>query len=343
MGYNNKIISFVIVLSVIFVVTLMASLAGAFLDPFHALENKVALKSFQYTTTSLQNEKKFLDRLLVDWSAWDASADFVQGKDPNYIKENLPENTQQEQNLNVFCFLDTKGKLVWSRCVQFHDKELRSIGLSMFSEESLRNNPTLWNHKDAESSVFGYCSTEGGILMLASRPITNSENTGPIYGTLIMGRFVTDSYLTEITKQTCLSLEWWNLKHDYTHLAIGGFLSQITPVNPIFLEYDENTVAAYTILQDIDGSDAILIKSTMPNNVVIYRDEFLVNGIIVFSIVSPIFFIALISGIMWWPIHGRRHLEHPVDFLPHKDMSCFEHSHNTQDADKEMSSIESRY
>jgi sensor domain CHASE-containing protein len=330
-------------LSVIFVIVLMTSLAAVFLDPFHALENAVAMKSFQYTITSLQNEMKFLDRLLVDWSAWDATANFVQGKNPDYIKENLPDITQQEQNLNVFCFLDVKGKLVWSRCVQFHDKEVRTISLSMFTNESLQKNYTLWNHKTPDSSVTGYCSTEGGILMLASRPITDNNKTGPIYGTLIMGRFVTGSYLTEITKQTCLSLEWWNLKHGYTHLTIGGFLSQITPQNPVFLEYDENNVAAYTTLPDIDGSDAVLIKSTMPNNVVIYKNEFLTKGVLVFLIESPVFFITLIIGVLWLPIRNSRHTEHPVDFLPHKDMSCYEHTLKPQNASKEMFHIESRH
>jgi sensor domain CHASE-containing protein len=315
----------------------MASLAGILLVPFHDLEKSQAQKNFQYSLNSLQNELKFLDRLLFDWSAWDATADFISGKDPDYIQENLSGNTQQEQNLNVFCLIDTKGKPIWERSVNFYGKELRIVELSMFSEESLKINPILWDHKDPNSCVAGYCSTEGGVLMVVARPVTDNDNTGPVHGTLIMGRFITDQYIASITKQTCLGFDWWNLKKEYTRSAVNSYLSQITPQKPIFLEFDEDTVAAYAILPGVDGADAVLIKSTLPNDVTSYKNEFLMKSAFVFLIESLLFLIALTAGVARRCIRCRPRSARTANSLPTPDISVLEHILDTQNVGKDMS------
>jgi sensor domain CHASE-containing protein len=293
MKQGSKIVSCVVLLAVTFVMVQTASLIGLFRISFKTIEKIVARKNLRSCINSLQEELNHLNDLAFEWSAWDDTGLFIEEKKPQYIGENMSENTLREKNLDIICILDNRGQIAWSRFVKSSGNESLKINLEMFSQKNLQNNKVLWNHKDVNSSVTGYCATESGILLLGSRPVTNNTNSPPIHGTIIIGRFITDRMIASIAKQTCLDFQWWNLHSDYTRQAMHKCLSQITPDSPVYIEFELNTAAAYTVLQDINKNDAVLVKFLMTDDLASCRDELLIKSISVFFAEGFLFLVCL--------------------------------------------------
>jgi sensor domain CHASE-containing protein len=286
--------SFIVPLCIIFLLVQAASTCGLFHLSFQTIEKYLVRKDLQFCVKSLQAELNHLDDLVFGWSAWDDTALFIEGKKENYIRENLTDDALRKQNVNVFCILDTRGKPVWSRYIEIRDNKQRTIDLSMFSKEALQKNPVLWNHSDPNSCISGYYSTEGGILMLSSRPVTSNSSNGPIHGTVIIGRFITNPFIASMTRQTCLDFKWWNLRTDYTKETMGEYISLITEQNPVFIEFEDDAVAAYMALPGIQIKKAILLKFLLANELTPYKSRLMAISIMVYFIEGFLFIACLI-------------------------------------------------
>jgi sensor domain CHASE-containing protein len=290
---GGNILASVIPLSVLFVLIQAASLIGFFYVSFRAVEKYAIEKNLQSCVNVMQTELDRISGVVYEWSAWDATVQFVKGENSNYIKNNTAENTFEEQKLNVFCILDAQGKPVWTHCVKFHDDKQEIVKLTLFTPEVLEQNPALWKHKDPNSCVTGYFSTEGGALMLCSRPVVSSNQPGIIHGAVIMGRFVSDNFIASITQQECQAFDWWNLRTEYTKNAMQQYLARITDENPVYVETTPDTATAYTVLPDIDGNDAILIKFVMANDVASFKQGWLARCLGIYAIEGLIFIVYL--------------------------------------------------
>jgi adenylate cyclase len=290
---NDNILTSIIPLAILFVLVQAASLIGFFHFSFRSVEEYALRKNLQSCTDAMRAELTRIGGVVYEWSAWDDTALFIHGQNLNFIQKNMVESSLQKQNLNAFCILDSKGKPVWTHCVKMLDNKQEVINLALFSPEILEKNPALWNHKNPDSCIAGYYSTEGGVLMLCSRPITSSNNTGPVSGTVIMGKFINDAFIESITQKNCRDFKWWSLRTEYTRNALQQYLSRITKDKPIYVETTLNTATAYTILPDIDGKDAILIKFVMTNDVASFKQGWLVKCSIVYGIEGLIFIVYL--------------------------------------------------
>jgi sensor domain CHASE-containing protein len=286
---GGNILASIIPLAILFVLVQAASLIAFFHFSFHAVEEYAIKKNLQSCIGTMQTELDRIGGVVLEWSAWDDTARFVKGQDPDFIQANMAENTLQKQNLNVLCILDSQGKPVWTRCVKTQDDKPQPVNLSLFSLEVLKKNDALWNHKSPDNCVAGYCSTEGGVLMLSSRPVTGNSGTSPVCGTVIMGRFISDEFMASVAKQDCRDFQWWNLRTDYTRDALRQYLSRITPENPIYIESNPRTSTAYTVLPDINGKDAILMKFATANDIARFKQGWLVKCLGLYLIEGLIF------------------------------------------------------
>lgn len=286
---NDKILASVIPLSILMILVLTTVLIGLFNFAFNKVEEYAIGENLRFCVNNIQTELERIDGVVFEWSAWDDTALFVEGKNPDYDKNNMVDSTIQQQNLNMLCVVDLQGVPLVNRCVKFHENKLQSVDLSFLSSKNLRKNKGLWEHKDADSHIAGYYATEGGVLMLCSRPVTNNNNTDPVRGAVIMGRFISDRFIESMTRQSCLDFQWWNLQSDYTRGALTKYLSRISAENPIHIEYKIDTITAYTVLPDINGNDAVLIKFVVANNVSLYKENLMFKGIGIFLLVGIVF------------------------------------------------------
>ena len=131
-------------------------------------------------------------------------------------------------------------------------------------------------------------------MIITTQPVITSHGQGPIEGTLIMGRFVNTGELKPLINipNGTLSVSSYNTSNQPSDVSkILPTLSQTNPTN--ILRLGPNSIAAYTLINDIYGNPAIIIKSQMPRTLYnSYIDTILY--FIITIILCGMFFVGLI-------------------------------------------------
>jgi len=266
---RNKIVSMLLIAGLCYGLVDLAVQKWIILPSFEAVENNRAHINMDRCILALKNEIEHLNRFCYDWSAWDDTALYVQGKKEDFIQQTISDEVFLTQHLNAMIFLDAKGNYVWGQVVKLGEKEITPLEIEELSPAKLCRNTTLINHPEPEHSVAGVLLTSAGPLMISSRPITNNLNTTPIVGTLIMARLVNDEMMNPLSKQTQVEFEWWSLASPATQQALQPYLSQLPTPESSFLEKpaDDNIVAVYRTFPDIYQTPSLLIKAKTPRDI----------------------------------------------------------------------------
>jgi sensor domain CHASE-containing protein len=260
-----------ILLIVCAVIALFAGLSYAIqqlviFPSFVALERDGAKKDMERCLEALHNEVNHLSSYCNDWSAWDDTHRFVQDQNSQYIKTNLVYSAFTINSTNLIYLLNAEGKVIWGKIYDLETEE--PIEVKQFSRDFLPVSHPLLAHRTVDSSIAGVLSTELGPMLIASRPIVTSNNEGPIQGTLIMGRFITDEGAETLATQTRVALTLWPTKEKSIPLEEKAFLNRITPDAPVLInEVSEDLLSVRAIFPDIQGSPALLMRAEIPRSI----------------------------------------------------------------------------
>ena len=233
---------------------------------FVELERNEAKKDMQRCIEALRREIYHLGILTDDWAAWNDTYKFVQDPNTDYTESNLVVETFTDNNLNLIYICNTTGQVVWGEVRDTKTGEL--ISVKEFSTRSLLEINYLIEHKTVESSISGLLMTENGPLLIASKPIVTSDRKGPIRGTFIMGRFLTDELLEKIIQQTSVPLRIWQIPRISIPADKAKLLNQITPSAPLHISaHKKNLLEISTVFADVHGSPALLMQAAIPRNI----------------------------------------------------------------------------
>ncbi|MBN2513234.1 MAG: HAMP domain-containing protein [Sedimentisphaerales bacterium] len=269
MSLRNKIVSILLIAGMGYGLVDLAVQKWIILPSFEEVEDNRARINMDRCILALQNEVEHLNRFCYDWSAWDDTALYVQGKKEEFIQQTITDEVFLTQHLNALIFLDAKGNYVWGQVVKLGEDEVTPLEITELTPENLCRNTALISHSDPEHSVAGILLTSAGPIMISSRPITNNLNTPPVVGTLIMARLVNDEMMNPLSKQTQVDFEWWSLASAGTQQALQPYLSKLASPDSSFLEKpeDENIVAVFKTFPDIHQNSSLLIRAKTPRDI----------------------------------------------------------------------------
>ncbi len=199
-----------------------------------------------------------------DWSAWDDTYVFIKDANKSYIKSNLIPESLVSLEVNLTLFIQPSGRIVFGTGFdQIHQKEtpIPEALRAHLSPKSL-----LLRHRNPKSSIRGIIVLPQGPMLISSRPIVTSEEKGPIRGTLIFGRFLDADLIAKLTKISRLSLTMHALNETMPadfQLARNSLSEEPILIRPL----SEQTIAAYTLLPDIYGKPAVLLRVDIPREI----------------------------------------------------------------------------
>ncbi|MFZ5573202.1 MAG: CHASE4 domain-containing protein [Thermodesulfobacteriota bacterium] len=263
---------------------------------FLALEHQEAVRDLNRCLQSLRREVYHLDSLCHDWSAWDDTIEFVRSMTPAYIETNLPVETFVTNKLNLICFYNEGGALVWGNMVhpdtgeQITRQDILPDQLPpdhpLVAWESIRKPLT-------EKSVIGVMMTQRGPLLVASRPIITSKNEGPVRGAVIMCRFLGRELVSALMAQAQVDFdifpigleEFTGEKREVLQLMESGS-------RHIIRNADKDHLNIYGTFPDIDQKTALLLQATIPRK--ISRQGDITVRYAVSSIAAAAFFMLMI-------------------------------------------------
>lgn len=258
MSLRRKILLVMILGLTSTLLVLYVLISGIITESFLGVDRLTTLRNLDRTTNHLNSRIDSLQRNTNDWSSWDETYEFVSGNNPEYISDNLTDESMLSININLMVFINNEREIVYAKAVDLHadwqNSAIRNFEAYARSEERFLRLLTT-------TPTSGFVMMDGEPMLIASRPILHNDETGPSAGTLVWGQHISADELSSIGQLLRLSLNIFNtgaptLPDDV--LSAQQVLSPATLRTTSILS--ETNIAAYTYFNDIFGQPSLIIR-----------------------------------------------------------------------------------
>ena len=256
MTLRKKTLLVICLIVVSFSLVLILSANQILLSGFLLVENRESEKNLGRAVNAIKTEEASLAAFLEDWAVWDDTYQFVADANSDYLKKNLTGSTFQTQRLHLMLFLGPDGRIVHASLFDPATKTNGKIPASL--RPHLQRGSVLLSHSTADSLVQGLINLPEAPLLVASRPILDSERKQAPRGTMIIGRCLNSAELARIAESTHLSLSL--VPFD---AALGLSVEKPVRIAPV----SEDTLVGYALLSDIWGKPALMLRVDSPRSI----------------------------------------------------------------------------
>lgn len=202
-----------------------------------------------------------LNSKVWDWANWDDLYRFAADGNAEFIETNLADSTFVEHRLNLVLIVDPAHRIVHGKAFDLSRVAETPVPKALL--EDLNGGNPLFRHESPGSSLTGFLGLPEGLMLVAARPILTSESKGPIRGTLVMGAYLNEDKIRYMARETRLdfSVEQLPLREETVSRDFTVALGSLTKEQPIFIRpLNEETVAGYTILEDVYGKPIAVVR-----------------------------------------------------------------------------------
>lgn len=275
MSLRTRIVWYLLAIVLVYASGSYAIQKLSFLSSFADLEVKAAREDVQRVVEALTHEQEQLALRCADLAEWDETYHYMREMNAEFVKTSLSPKAFERNRLDVVLVCDMKGKVLFGRCA---DALGRPLTLRDFNTKDLGANHPLITSKVTGIDT-GIWMTESGAMLVSAKPILDSQGKGPVRGTVVVGRLLTDNadendtYLKEIRKQTGVDFEVWRAES-------GNLGDQGLTLNDVLTADDARThlvsesrsnpeeqLFAYAALDDIAGKPALVVVAKIERHI----------------------------------------------------------------------------
>ncbi len=206
-----------------------------------------------------QYQNQFVDKW-DDWGWWDDAYNFLEDGNKTFIKVNLVNSYFVKGRVNLVVFADTSGRVVFG--TGFDLEKGKRVPIPKGIRQHLSVGDLLFGERtDPNQSLAGIIMLPEGPMLISAQPSLTSAGNGPVRGTIIWGRYLTNAQSEQLAKPINLSLRVH--RFDEAKLPPDFLLarSSLSETNPIFIRpVSEQLIAGYTLIKDIYGKPALLLR-----------------------------------------------------------------------------------
>ncbi|PPS45870.1 EAL domain-containing protein [Chroococcidiopsis sp. TS-821] len=264
MTLRKKTLLLITVTLVSLIGVIYATSSALLLRGFSRLEEQDARYNVKRVQDALSDEIAKLSLTARDWAEWDETYAFVEDFNQKYIKTYLSDVSINRLRLNLMLYVHVSGRIIFDKGYDLERREAIDLLPSFRKHLAAR---TVIEHSSIKSSILGLVMLPEGAMMIASKPILDSESRGPIRGTLIMGRYLDNVAIAKLAEQTHLSVRMYRFDDrqvprdiQRVRFALRDLPQESILVRPL----DEQTIAGYAVLKDIYGNPALLLRVDAP-------------------------------------------------------------------------------
>jgi len=238
------------------------------LNGFIKLEELATQKNVTVAKGILSDKIKALDTEISDWATWDDAYNFVEDRNPNFIKSNLADQTLLDLKIDFIIFINSAGNIVFNKGFDVDENHALLVPESL--KKYLTYDSILVKHPDINSAVSGILMLPEGPLLLTSKPILATGKKGPSHGALIFARYLDSAVIKDLgkTAQLPITIGRFNdplLPQDLKSTQEAFYRGKETLIKPL----NNQEIAGYAALKDIFNNPAFILKIETPRG--IYR------------------------------------------------------------------------
>ncbi|MEG3841583.1 response regulator [Microcoleus sp. herbarium14] len=271
------------------ILVLYATASTILLHDFQNLEAQYVRQDVARALDALDDDLSNLDTSAQDYAEWDDTYSFVDTRNPNFVKSNFVDSTFVYLRLNLLVLLDSNGKTIFAKGFDLKSKTEIPIpeSLKQHLTDALLDSPTA--DRRSPPAKTGVLTLPEARLLIASKPIVNSNAQGPPRGTLILGRYLDSTEIGLLSELTHLSVDFrlpsLDFKvgaanysgHGAKAMAAASLdlenlklkISNLKSVEILVEPLSDSVVAGYALIRDIRGNLALLLRVEVDR--IIYR------------------------------------------------------------------------
>lgn len=197
--------------------------------------------------------------------------------------------------INYILLMDNSNQVLFSKSIDINLKKEMPSPPEILKE--LSPNTPFIKHIDTKSRKTGIIVVNTTPMLVASQPILKSDFTGPIRGTLIVGKYLDSVELKRISEIIQLPLEVQAVHNKSMPSDFQKVQNSFTNEKAVVvLPAGQETIAGYSLFKDIHGSPAFILKFQMPRTIyqqgkrTLYYYTFMVLSIgLVFTVLIMVF------------------------------------------------------
>jgi diguanylate cyclase (GGDEF)-like protein len=232
------------------------------LQGFAEVEAQDTRQNVKRVQDALSEEITKLELTTTDWAEWDDTYAFIEDANKTYARRYLSDVSISRLELNLMLYVHSSGRIVYSKGYDL-EREKEIPILNNFQKHF--STKGFLHHSNTKASLTGIILLPETPILIALRPILTSDSRGPIRGKLIMGRFLDASISKRLAERTHLSITTYrfsdpHLPPDFQIARSSLSAKELILVRPL----SEQIVAGYTIIKDIYGKPAILMRVDSP-------------------------------------------------------------------------------
>ena len=212
---------------------------------------------------ALENATKHVDDVAALWAASDDTYRFMETADPETLRREFTEHSLVRHGINFLVVLDTEGRPAHADAVDL-DLEVSAEpppGLV----ETIERSGFLREPGDPRGVHRGLMELPGGTAVISARSITSSDRYALPRGTLVAGRFVDVSQVTELSDAVGLKLAALPPVIDPPQDAFNTPLKRSAATRATWWEpVNADTMHAYALMDDVRGRPVLLLRAEIP-------------------------------------------------------------------------------
>ncbi len=280
-----------IAISVIGLVIFLAFTSKSiFLESYRKLEEKDTREAVEIALSSIYSDLSDVGSVAGDWAPWNETYAFINGEDPDYIQNNLMDETLINLQVNLMMFVDTEGKVVYEKDLDFE------TGTPAFNASDLSRligtDSPLLGLTDPRTVKTGIAALPEGPLLVASAPVVTSLYEGPIAGTFIVGRLLSGAEISRIAQVLRMNLVVQDLDNEEGNPDAQFARSALSMDGQIVVQTTErDTIAGYALMEDIRGNPALFVRVERARDIY-HQGE---STVIFFTLVTVAFALGICS------------------------------------------------
>jgi PAS domain S-box-containing protein len=265
-GLRFKVTSIVAGSFTVLFLTQFAVVRTILLQNFARIEEDRALVNATRLQNALTDKITQLNNSATDYSTWDETYSFVEGRNPKYIEAQLYDSIFSSAKINTVAIAHRSGNFLARKGLDFYTEKKIALPPEFLDYVSFRATHLDTSNRKKFQSV---ASTSAGLMLVASHSVLNSEGKGSVHAVLGMGRFFDSQMISQLSTTTQLPVKLYsykdlNLPDEIKTVIRTNFKNTETAAQVL----GENAIASYVRVNDVFGKPVLILKAE--NNRKIY-------------------------------------------------------------------------
>ncbi|MBF0216386.1 MAG: response regulator [Candidatus Omnitrophica bacterium] len=276
-------VSLVALISAIIIASWLIVMRG-----FDELEHRFVRKNISRAEDVIADGIGNISIKLSDWAKWDDTCEFILHKNEAYMRSNLVDNVLSTINVDAMIFIDARGEIVYSMFSSSDNKITYECppGIRRYLDKG----SVLLDHSDLEKDISGIIMTPEGPLMVVSRAIVASDGNGPARGSLVFAAYLKAEVLKRYSGMIRADIDIRDIDSPRLPSDFQKARKAFSEGRYSFITSPwSGTISGFSVLKDIFGKPALILKVAMPNEITMFGMITLVWFVVALLVVGSIF------------------------------------------------------